>query len=148
MSNCVSLWIFAVLCLVGIRMMIYLYCYSVMNKRKRKEYKKEKSFLKRWFFIDASNYVKNIHSKYEGKTIACKSTIVVLSVLNWVMHILFVLNTILFFGVLVDWTNDSVFKIGSIGYYISFLCILGAIATILYLERPRRLQRYRRKRKR
>jgi len=109
-SNWIFWLIFSAVALLIIRGYMGLELYQCLPKKSRKAYKKEVSFIDRWFFWSAPQKVQDKYSKYEKRTIQYPDIMAFYRFLNAMLHLMFAAELIVAAAVALDWLTKSVFN--------------------------------------
>ena len=122
MTGRVLLLILAFILTILYRMFVSLNIrYAAMSKSEYKDYQRNYSVIKRWFFIQATNYCKDKYSRGERKTIHHKKHVFLYSLFTILLHVFFLLLTIAFILSVKEVISQSLWNGACAAYYIFFL---------------------------
>lgn len=110
-SNRIFWLIFSAAALLIIRGYMGAELYLCLSKKARKAYKKEVSFVNRWFFWSAPQKVKDKYSKYEKQTVQYPDIMIFYRFLNAVLHLMFVAQLLAVAAFTLGWLTEAVLNV-------------------------------------
>lgn len=121
--------------------------YLCMSKKARKAYKKEVSFIERWFFWSAPQKVKDKDSKYEKQIIRYPDIIAFYRFLNAVLHLMFAVELMVVAAVTLGWLKELIWNAVCQIYLLMCVLILVLLAITNFITNKRyHRSRYKQKR--
>lgn len=122
MTGRVLLVIFALILTILYRFFVGLNIrYAAMSKNEYKNYCRNHSIIKRWFFIGASDSCKDKYSRGERKTIRHKTHMSLYSFFTVLLHIFFLALTIAFILRMKEVISQTLWNGSCMVFYIFFL---------------------------